>query len=197
MPRKLSKITISEVSTVTRGAGEGCVIALRKADEAHVFNIVVRKDAEGRGTLRLDDIRDMAKYFGVKPKKLLKLLNAPPKAEPEPQPAPPVLKVVPPMPKPEPPPVKESFYTSLCKYAATKARPDETTEQAFARVATTDPLGRDLMVATKVADVTSDRANFWQKPLPKEPDKAVVEPNALHTYDNLSTEVTAYAQRIT
>jgi hypothetical protein len=189
MPRKLRRLKITEVSTVGKGSGNDCVVAIRKADLPHTFNVVVRKDAQGRGTVRREDIEDMAQYLGVKAKKLLKILNAPPapkrafeRAIP-PKPAQSFNQVIKMVPKPTPPPAKESFYTTLCKYAATKARPEETPEQAFARVATTDKTGIDLMVAQKVADVTSNRANFWPKPLPKEPDRAVVNPETTSTAD--------------
>jgi hypothetical protein len=193
MPRILKKLRIRSVDTVDKGAGAGCQIAIRKrADggDGHEFKIIVHKDAAGRGTLQMgEDFRAMAQYLGVKPGKLLKALNAPaPKPAPKPKPAPSPaqsfnkLMGITPM-KPQPSPVRETFYATLCKYAAASARPNETAEQAFARVATTDPRGVDLMTAAKAADVTSNRINFRPAALPKEPKVPVLDPASMRTAD--------------
>jgi hypothetical protein len=147
MPRILRKLKIAEISTADRGAGEGCQIVLRKADSEATLGF--HKDAEGRNVIRIADLAGVAKVLGVKPSRVMKALRKLAKKQAEPKPT---AKVIP-MPSPPPAPETETPYIKLCKYAAAEARPNETAEQAFARVATTDPRGVDLRTAAKVADV--------------------------------------------
>jgi hypothetical protein len=177
MPRILRKLKIAEISTADRGAGEGCQIVLRKADSEATLGF--HKDAEGRNVIRIADLAGVAKVLGVKPSRVMKALRKLAKKQAEPKP---IAKVIP-MPTPPPAPETETPYIKLCKYAAAEARPNETAEQAFARVATTDPRGVDLMTAAKVADVAKLGPTFWPKPLPKEPRVPVVEPASTRTAD--------------